>query len=109
MLREMKTSQRLSRFLAFLLTGTGTAAISEGKFDGTLVDNGTGDYTITFAKPFARAPIVQVASRTSVVNIQVFAVSTTALQIKTFAVDGTTAKDAVLDIFVFGFDSADQT
>ena len=95
--------------LAFSLTGTGTAALGEGKYDATLVDNGTGDYTLTFAKPFARTPVVTVSSKTASTNVKIHAVSKTAVQIKTFAVDGTTAQDAVIDILVLGSDSADQT
>lgn len=109
MLRDIKGSQRLTRLLFFALTGTGTAALDQGRLDATLVDNGTGDYTLTFTKPFARAPIVNAVSLTAAVNIKVEAKSSTAVQIKTFAVDGTTPKDAVLDISVAGFDSADIT
>ena len=54
MLREIKSTQRLPRQLAFKITGTGTEAINIGGFDATLADNGTGDYPITFSKPFAR-------------------------------------------------------
>jgi hypothetical protein len=109
MLREMMSTQRLVRVLAFKLTGTGTAAIGEGKFDGTLVDNGTGDYTITFTKAFARAPVVVASSKTAAVIIELTTVSATVINIKSFAVDGTTAKDAVLEIIAMGFDSADAT
>lgn len=109
MLRELKGTQRLPRALFFKLTGTGTAALGEGKYDATLTDNGTGDYTLTFVKPFARTPVVNVNSLTAGIQIKLHALSTTAIQIKSFAVDGTTATDAVLDIAVFGWDSADQT
>lgn len=109
MLRELKVTQRLARLLAFALTGTGTAALGAGAFDGTLTDNGTGDYTIAFAKPFARAPIVTASSLTAGIIIKIHAVSTTSLQIKTYAVDGTTATDAVIHIHAIGFDSADAT
>ena len=108
MLREIKGSQRLPRLLAFKLTGTGTAALGEGKYDAALVDNGTGDYTLTFTKAFARVPVIQAASLTAEVNIKIHAISTTAVQIKTFAMDGTTAKDAVLDIMALGWDALDQ-
>lgn len=108
MLREIKTNQRLPRMLAFKLTGTGTAALGEGSVAGTLVDNGTGDYTITFAKPFARTPVVNANSLTAATNIKIHAVSKTAVQIKTFAVDGTTPQDAVLDIIALGWDAEAQ-
>ncbi len=108
MLREIKGTQRLPRFLAFKLTGTGTAALTEGALDATLVDNGTGDYTLTFTKPFARAPAVTVGCRSATTNVKLHSVSATAIQIKTFAVDGTTAADALLDLHVLGWDTPDQ-
>ena len=107
MLRELKGTQRLPRILALKLTGTGTAALGQGSTDATLVDNGTGDWTLTFNKPFMRVPVCQVTSLTSATIIQTVP-SKTALQIKAFAVDGTTAKDAVLDISVHGWDAEDQ-
>lgn len=108
MLREIKGTQRLSRLLAFLLTGTGTAAIGEGSTDATLVDNGTGDWTLTFVKPFARAPIVTVSSKTSATILQLATVSSTVINVKAFGVDGTTAKDAVIEILCLGWDTPDQ-
>lgn len=110
MLREIKGSQRLSRFLGFKVTGTGTAAINQGAADATLTDNGTGDYTITFVKPFQRAPIVTVAPATTGIHCEIASASATAVRIKTFAVaDGTTATDAVFHAQVLGYDSADET
>lgn len=108
MLREIKGTQRLPRLLALKLTGTGTAALGQGSTDATLVDNGTGDYTITFAKPFTRVPVVVASSLTAATIIKMHSISATAVQIKTYAVDGTTAQDAVLDILALGWDAADQ-
>lgn len=106
-LREIKGTQYKPRLLAIKLTGTGTAAVGEGSSDVTLVDNGTGDYTLTFRTPFRRAPVVSVVSLTAAVNIKIEAIAVGSVQIKTFAVDGTTAKDAVLDILALGWDSPD--
>lgn len=108
MLREIKGTQLKPRLLAFKLTGSGTAALNEGAFDAALTDNGTGDYTLTFTKPFARAPIVSIVSMTEETNIKAHAVAAASIQIKTFGVDGTTAKDAVLQIMVLGWDDATQ-
>lgn len=109
MLREIKSTQRATRLLAIRLNGTGTAALDgEGKYDATLTDNGTGDYTLTFAKPFGRAPIVVANSETAGVIVKLEALSKTAVQITSFAVDGTTAKDAILHVMVFGSDVEDQ-
>ena len=110
MLREIKGTQRLPRILAFKVTGTGTAAINEGVNDATLVDNGTGDYTLTFAKPFARVPVVtlglQAGSTTAL--LRVHSLSATAFQIKAFAVDGTTPADVIFHAMVLGWDAAEQ-
>lgn len=107
MMREIKGTQRLPRFLAFRVTGTGTAAINEGTTDAALTDNGTGDYTLTWSKPFARTPVVVALAVTAGIQIKLHAVSSSAAQIKTFAVDGTTATDAVFHAMVLGWDSPD--
>lgn len=107
MLRDIKGTQRLPRMLALKLVGTGTAALTQGSTDATLVDNGTGDYSVTFNKPFARVPVVVASSLTAVVNTQIVP-SKTGISVKAFSVDGTTAKDAVLDLLVLGWDAEDQ-
>lgn len=100
----------MARQLGFKVTGTGTAAINQGSTDATLTDNGTGDYTLTFTKPFARAPIPVVTPLTTGIHAEVTSASSTAVRIKTFAVaDGTTATDAVFFVHVLGYDSADET
>ncbi len=112
MLREIKGTQRLPRVLAFRVTGTGTAVINEGNFDATLTDNGTGDYTLTFAKPFARTPVVMITPVGAAGDIiaTIDTVSTTAVIVNTWdATDGTTAKDGVFHVLVHGWDAADQT
>lgn len=40
--------------LFFEIDGTGTASITSGAADGTLTDNGTGNYTVTFTVPFQK-------------------------------------------------------
>lgn len=45
------------RIVRGIVTGTGTAAITEGT-GFTLVDNGTGDYTLTFDPAFTDVPAV---------------------------------------------------
>lgn len=111
MLRQVKSSQRAPRLLAFRVTGTGTAVIDLGGTDATLTDNGTGDYTLTFAKAFSRVPVVSViaVSATGDVLCSLGTVSATAVQIKCWdGTDGTTAKDAVFHAIVVGYDSPDQ-
>lgn len=110
MLREIKGTKRLSRVLAFRVTGSGTAAINEGAYDGTLTDNGVGDWTITFAKQFARTPVVVASVLTSDSIHQISSVSASAVRVKMFAAnDGTTAKDGIFHLAVYGFDAPLET
>jgi hypothetical protein len=109
MLREIKGSQRLPRLLAFRVDGTGTASIVEGAFDATLVDNGTGDYTLTFAKPYTRVPVcIGTALGAAAASVVIAAVSITAVQVTIFS-DAGAALDADFHLQVLGWDSADQT
>lgn len=108
MLRDMKTVQRGVRVLPLRVKGTGTAAVQEGSAHATLVDNGVGDWTLTFRQPFTRTPVVTIGS-VNVAIVKMMAVSTTAVQIQAFEVDGTTAKDIDFHLLVCGFDVADQT
>ncbi len=108
MLREIKSTQRRVRQLALRVSGTGTPAIAEGTNDGAIVDNGTGDWTITFATPFHRTPVIVLQSLTAASVLKLHAVSATSFQVKGFAMDGTTAKDADFHAIINGFDAADQ-
>lgn len=95
--------------MAFRVDGTGTASIQSGSKDATLTDNGTGDYTLTFAQAFGMIPMVQVTAVTANIIANIAAVSTTAVQITTFqGTDGTTATDADFHVFVMGFDAAEE-
>lgn len=110
MKREITCTQRLASVIGARVTGTGTAAINAGSTELTLTDNGTGDYTLTFVKPFARVPIVTVGVLTSNAIHQISSVSATAVRILGFqGTDGTTAKDIVFHVMILGFDSADET
>lgn len=110
MLRELKGTQRLPRVLAFRVDGTGTASLLEGGNDGTLTDNGTGDYTIAFRVPFQRVPIVQATPLTVDSVAYIHEVSASAVTIRTRTVaDAPAAVDADFHLSVHGFDSADQT
>lgn len=107
-MRSVKSTQRNPTLLGFRVDGTGTASLLEGTTDGTLTDNGTGDYTITFSQAFGRTPVVSITPVTTGIHCEIKAISTTALQVNTFAVaDGTTATDADFHVVVFGYDSAD--
>lgn len=107
MLREIKSTQRLPRQLHFKVDGTGAASILVGSKDATLTDGGTGDYTLTFVKPFARVPVVVASSMTAGAVIQIASASVSAVQI---LVKDTSAAalDADLMVIVQGFDAVDE-
>ena len=108
MLRSVKSTQRLPRQLAIKVTGTGTAAINIGKSDATLVDNGTGDYTLTFVQPFAREPIAVASCQTATAYAEIAACSATSVQVLT-KTNANAAVDAVFFLIVQRYDSVDQT
>ncbi len=108
MLRSLKGTQHLPRVLLLRVDGTGTASILEGQFDATLVDNGVGDYTLTFVTPFKRVPVCvgsAVGATAAIVNV---VPSVSAVQVLVKDAAGSAA-DADFHIAVFGWDSADQT
>jgi len=107
MLREIKSSQRLPRQLHFKVDGTGSASIVIGSKDASLADNGTGDYTLTFVKPFARPPVVVASSLTAGAVIQIASASATAVQLVVTDL-AAAALDADLMVVVQGFDAADE-
>lgn len=117
MLREMKSPQRLVRCLFFRIDGSavagGTATtngIDEGEYSGTITENGSGDYTITFSQAFARTPVVMITPVTDVTTCRIKAVSTTSVNIEQVGADQTTPEaDADFHVLVVGFDTADQT
>ena len=117
MLRSVKSSQRNPRMIAVQLAwsgGTPSVVSGLGSTDVTVTDNGTGDVTLTFAKAFARAPIVTAspvaAAGDAIVCLQAQP-SVSAVRLVVFdGTDGTTAKDNIpLNVIVVGYDSADQT
>lgn len=110
MLRELKGTQRLPRVLALRVDGTGTASILEGQFDATLTDNGTGDYTLTWVKPFARVPVVQATTLLADSVAYIHAVSASAVTIRVRTVAGSPAAvDADFHVHVIGSDAVDPT
>ncbi len=101
-LQQVGIRQSKAETVVFHVTGAtdATALITEGKYHGTIVDNDTGDYTITFARPGRRVPsVVGLVSHTADCTLYVSAVSATAITIKSREVDETdAAKDADLDV-----------
>jgi len=109
MKRSIKSPQRLVRMLSAQLTGTGTAALGGTCANQlSLVDNGTGDYSITFDSAFEQIPEVVVTPQTADTIVQIDNKAKTGVDILCFdATDGTTAKDAVVDVMILGSDALD--
>lgn len=107
MLREIKSPQRLPRQLHFKIDGTGASSLLIGSKDAVLTDNGTGDYTLTFAKGFARAPVVVASSLTADCVIQILAATEASCHILVTDL-AAAAKDADLMVIVQGFDAVDE-
>jgi len=81
--------------------GTGTAALTSNDGSATMVDNGTGDYTVTFGEAFLAVPAVAVShidatlATTNANGVQIKAVSTASVQFNAWnmTISGTDATD----------------
>lgn len=109
MKREVKAPARGGRLLSFIVTGTGTAAISGGMTrQAVLTDHGAGDYTLTYTQPFTVAPVVSITCATETLMPEIVSSSVTALRFNLVDNDGTpTATDGIAHVLVFGSDSTD--
>jgi hypothetical protein len=107
MLRQVETSQRKTRMIGFEVDGTGTAAMTTGSKDATLVDNGTGNYTLTFTKPATRAITAVATSKTAALYCVVTALSTTSVTVKSHDAAGT-ATDADFYLMVMLADAGES-
>jgi len=63
MRRSIKVPFPMPRIELYTLDGTASPAALSTTCDGTVTDNGTGDWTITFKEPFARIPAVLVTGK----------------------------------------------
>lgn len=108
MKREIKVPQRLPRMLAFKVDGTGTASITQGSRQATLTDNGTGDYTLTFAEAFKRAPVCVATCITAGKVAEIAASAVGSVQILTKTATSGAAADADFHLMVLGYDAADE-
>ena len=106
--RVISVPQRKMRALALKLVGTGTAAISEGTHDVTLVDNGVGDWTISFEDAYKRVPMVVALAVTASVHVRCVP-ALGSVQVLAFSdLAETTPVDAAIDLLVLGADAEDQ-
>lgn len=107
--RSIKSSQPYLRKLSLIVDGVPATPVVTG-FDeyqiDSIVDNGVGDYTIIFKRPFERACQCDglVIITPDAIGI-VTAVAYDRITVKTFdATDGTTAKDTAFYLNVLGSD-----
>lgn len=110
MRRSVKSTQRHIRQLELIVDGTGTAALSgPASLQATLVDNGTGDYTITFDEAFAQVPVCIPVCLTADCIVDTMVVAVDDIQITLVdATDGATAKDGEFHILIIGSDITDK-
>lgn len=102
--------QSQSELYSFFVDGTGTAALVEGKYHATLVDNGDGDYTITLNRPARRdLQVVGAVPLTANLMPRIVSVDESAINIKWVDNDGTpTATDCDFFLTVLAFYDAQQ-
>lgn len=97
------------RMISAIVDGTGTAAIRQGAQDLTLVDNGTGDYTLTIRKPFVRKPCVQITCATNDCYAEMVDADNTVSVIHILTKNNAdAATDAVIHVMILGADVADE-
>lgn len=113
--RSIKSAQRKVRMIAVRIEGsTGTPSL-EGldKHQCTIVDNGVGDYTITFDKAFAEIPHVAASSEGTDILVKVVpakgTVQLVCTQVDQDATYGAPAAiDADVQVIVIGSDVTDR-
>lgn len=97
---------RMPRLISFGVDqAAGANIIYFGSKDGTFSDDGTGIYTFTFSKAFARTPFWAGSANTP--GITATAISSTAISIRTDN-SGGSAADSQSSIVIIGFDEASE-
>lgn len=96
------STQRRPRLVAASFSNVG--AIDLGAGDATAVQNGTGDYTVSFTYPFKQEPIVLVMGRAS--RAQCYSTATTSsVRVLTTGATGSAQSD-IFQILAIGSDDA---
>lgn len=111
--KAIESPQRLIQLLALKKTGGGTPAISGlcASFC-SITDNGVGDYTILVNRqaPFSQILVSSALAHSTtpgIITVHVAGTTALAVQIKTFAVDGTTPAEVDFDLIVIGSSARD--
>ena len=93
------------RVIAVTISADGTTVTGPDKNAVTVTDTGTGDKLITFDQAFAQVPTVVHSSGTADAVTQKGTTAAGSVQILSFdATDGTSAKDAIVDVVIVGLD-----
>lgn len=101
--RPVKADQRNVIMKCFKILDTaGTPSLTVGSTDGSITDNGVGDYTITFSSPMDRAMTAMVVPMEADAIAYVSALSASAITVKVTLADGSTAADASCLVTVVG-------
>lgn len=100
--------QRAMRIMSVKVDGTGTAALSGTcSTNMTLTDSGTGDYLLTYALPYKRAPEIMVTPITDNIVAKIGTNAVGSVQILTENLSGA-ATDADFHVIILGSDTEDQ-
>ena len=107
---QVKCPQKGLRIIPMVINGaSGTPAIAEGAFQGSVVDTGAGIYTVTYAQALARAAVILVTPLTSDIIAHALSSTVTGFQVRIAdGSDGTTLKDGNVQIVILGFDAPDE-
>jgi len=106
--KSAKSVTKFPRILEFIVDGVTPALGGPSAGEATLIDNGVGDYTVTFTTDFVTVPICIITPVTdeSIGRIDTAAVGSVIVKTDD-ATDGTTAKDVVFHLLVIGHDASD--
>lgn len=98
------------RQLFLKVDGTGTAALAgPSSMEASLVDNGTGDYTISFNKAFSQVPVCLPVCSTADCIVDTIVPALGSVQVTLVdATDGTTAKDGDFELLIAGSDVSEK-
>lgn len=110
-LRSVSSSQREIAVLAVRKTGAGTPVLSGLCANQcSIVDNGVGDFTIVVntLRPFAQGVLATATPHSSgIVRLHIAGTSKLQVQVKCFAVDGTTPAELDFDLICLGSYASD--